>query len=123
MLNAVRSEQTIERVLGPSEENVRRWLLDTLKHGTGMEYFLDLLNVGRGDPERPHDMAGSYSKFDWEVIKYLARQYECGDEQSIHRLVQAGVLLHRNQYHHKMWNNPNPNAPQDALNLGAVDTI
>lgn len=122
LVNTAVATTTLEQILGPPPENVHRWLLESLRHVNRVEYFLNLLNVGNNDPERPHDMVGQYSKFDWDVIKYLARQYENEGAAATHDIVQEGIRLHRQQYHHRMWNAPDPNAPEDALDLGAVDT-
>ena len=39
----------------PTTEELRAWLVSTLKHSIQVEYYFDRLGVGKNDPERPHE--------------------------------------------------------------------
>lgn len=114
----------------PTESEIRKWLLSTLQHVCHVEYFLGKLRIGHDDPERPHDLIGPGNKYEWEVIKGLALQYrEPGPDFETYIL--PSLEIHRQQYHHRKWNNPAqndetkpvPDASEDNLLLGAIDTI
>ncbi len=106
----------------PNEKEIVQWVLETATHSYHVEYFLQKLNVGTDDPDRPHDIVNKYNKFDWEAIKGFALQYR--KDRKIHeRQIMASLKHHRNQYHHQKWNQSLPNATEDALKLGAVDAV
>lgn len=112
----------------PSEKEIKRWLLDVCTHSLAVEYFCERFQVGAGDPQRPHDIIGKGNKFSWEVIKGLALQYRHPAMKTSSNFfrhhVQPALDLHRNyQYHHQMWNQPNPKATADCMKFGAIDAV
>jgi len=118
----------MEERLRPTDEEVKRWLVSTLQHSCHVEYFLDRLKLGDEDPERPHDLVGPGNKYEWKVIEGFALQYR--DPKPDFKTYILPVLnLHRQQYHHRKWNDPNPNddtkpiaiASTGDLLLGATD--
>jgi hypothetical protein len=114
--------------LVPTEEETRRWILDTVKHSVHMEYFLHLFELGENDPQRPHDLVGDGNKFEWDVIRGLALQYRT-PKVDFDLYIKPSLEMHRRQHHHKMWNNPHPEdirapvlrATPDNMMLGALD--
>lgn len=105
----------------PNNNEVVRWMKEVVKHSCHVEYYLEKLGLGEKDIERPHDLVGEYNKLDWEVLHGLALAYR--KDKNLDYIVQASVELHRKQYHHRMWNNPNPKATHKDLFVGVVDTI
>ena len=116
--------------LTPTEEEVRTWLISTLQHVCHIEYFLGELNLGNDDPERPHDLVGPGNKYDWGVIKGFALQYR-DPKPDFQTHIMPALNLHRQQYHHQKWNEPDPNdetkpfpgATEDDMLVGAVDAV
>lgn len=114
----------------PTENEVMAWLLSTLQHACHMEYFLGLFNLGKRDPERPHDLVGPGNKYEWEVVKGLALQYR-NPEPDFQTYILPSLKLHRQQYHHQKWNEPDPTdktktrliASADDLLVGAIDAV
>lgn len=112
----------------PTEEEVERWLVSTLQHSCNVEYFLDKLNLGKEDPEKPHDLVGPGNKYEWNVVKGLALQFRKPDFQTY---ILPALELHRQQYHHRKWNNPDPDdknkpipgASEEDMLVGAVDAV
>lgn len=118
----------------PSENEVKSWLLSTLRHSCLIEFYLHELEVGKNDTQRPHDIVGKYNKFSWPIIRGLALEYKEGasdrEQQYIDATLTKSIRLHEQQYHHRMWlgpdknsSTPDPNATEDDLMLGAVDAI
>lgn len=115
--------------LTPTKDEMRKWLLDTIRHVSHIEYFLSHLKLGGNDPERPHDLVGPGNKFEWDVIKGLALQYR-EPKVNFETHIQPALDLHRQQHHHMMWNNPAPGdimrpvpeATASDMLVGAVDT-
>ncbi|MFH1064577.1 MAG: hypothetical protein V1729_05830 [Candidatus Woesearchaeota archaeon] len=122
----------------PDTDEVRRWLLSTLRHSCRVEYYLHNLDLGQDDPDRPHDIAGPGSKYAWDVIKGLALQYrgkefafqypsdpeKCRDTDVFKEYVLPSIELHRNsQHHHITGTRPNPFSTPEDLKVAAVDTI
>jgi len=108
-------------LLHPSDEEVAQKMLDILRHSFHVEYYLHALNVeSPDDNERPHDIVGQYSKFDMPVLERLALEYRV-HTQKVNAFFLEGVNLHRQQYHHRMWNSDD--APVGAMQLAAVDSI
>jgi hypothetical protein len=109
----------------PAEGDVRKWLLETLRHTNHVMYYSEILKVGQNDPELPHDVVGPYNKFEWAVICGCALGYSNLDhhDKVIFQMTKDSVHLHRNQYHHKMWDGPDEDATADDLRFGALDTI
>lgn len=109
------------KMIEPTQEEIQKWMLNTLRHVCHVEYFLTQLNKGNDDPERPHDSVGINNKFDWEVMKRFALQYR-NDPQLNHFVLEAREM-HREQYHHRMWTKYNPQATPDDMEVGALDAI
>jgi len=117
--------------LMPTKQEVEWWLLHTLKHSFHVEYFLKELQLGREDPERPHDIVGKNNKFEWEVIKGFSVQNREDIPDLFESYVKPSLELHRCQYHHRKWNDPDPsdetkhkkNSTSDDMKVGAVDAI
>ncbi|MCR4284551.1 MAG: hypothetical protein NUV97_00720 [archaeon] len=118
------------KVLTPTKDEIRRWLVSTLQHSCHVEYFLGKLGLGNKDPERPHDLVGLWNKYDWEIVKGLALQYR-KPRPDFETYILPALKLHRQQYHHRMWNEPDPNdktrpvqeASEEDMLLGAVDAV
>ncbi len=108
-------------MIEPTQEEIQKWMLNTLRHVCHVEYFLNQLNKGNDDPERPHDSVGINNKFDWEVMKRFALQYR--NDLQLNHLVLEAREIHREQYHHRMWHKHNPAASVDSLEVGALDAI
>jgi hypothetical protein len=109
----------------PAEENVRRWLLETLRHTCQVMYYSELFKIGLNDPELPHDIAGRYNKLEWDVMGGCALGYSNLDhhDKEVFQLTREAVCLHRNQYHHRKWDWPDEEATADDLRFGALDTV
>jgi len=114
----------------PTEDEVKTWLVSTLQHACHIEYFLDRLNLGREDFERPHDLVGLGNKYDWNVIKGCSLEYR-DPKPDFQTYIMPALTLHRKQHHHQKWNKPDPKdktkpiseASEDNMLLGAVDTV
>lgn len=107
----------------PDETEILKWILHTSAHAYHIEYFLQRLQFGSEDPDRPHDIVHAYNKFDWEAVKGFALQYRKEGGKLYHRQIMASREHHRKQYHHQKWNQFYPDATKDALELGAVDAV
>ncbi|MBN2454381.1 hypothetical protein JXB11_02440 [Candidatus Woesearchaeota archaeon] len=113
----------------PTEGEIQRWMLDTLKHSFRVEYFMKRLFVGNNHAERPHDIAGKGNKYEWDVIKGLALQYR--NDESLTPYINASMEIHRQQRHHRLCNEPDPNddlmtqpeANEDDMFESTVDSI
>ncbi len=103
----------------PTTEEVRQWVTDTVRHAYHIEYFLQRLQIGTQDKQRPHDIVGVGNKLEWEAIKGFALQYRGPHMFQDH--VLPSLEFHRQQDHHCAWNSYNANATPDAMKLGAVD--
>lgn len=112
----------------PTNEEVKRWLISTLQHSCGVEYYLEKLTLGKDDPERPHDLVGPNNKFEWKVILGMALVYR-RPKVDFEKYILPAISLHRQQYHHRMWNDPDPDditkqlpcASGSDMMVGAVD--
>ena len=104
-------------------KEVYQWIFDTAVHVMHIEYFLHQLQVGKDDPQRPHDIIGPGNKFEWLVIQGLASQYLPKGETRYLSHIQISLDLHRKQYHHQQWNFQSTIATDDSLKLGAVNAI
>ena len=99
-------------------------MLSTLRHCVQVEYYLHALDLGRDDPQRPHDITGEGNKYAWSVVKGLALQNRSDDPTFFERHVLPSIELHRrHQYHHQKWNQSDPSATPDDMKVGAVDTL
>ena len=107
----------------PRNEEIKNWLVGTIKHVQHVEYYFEQLQFGKEDPQRPHDIIGTGNKFEWEVIKGFAVQYRDRSQKHFDQYVLPSLERHRCQYHHVRWNNPNPNSTSEDLKVGAVDAI
>jgi len=111
----------------PTNDEVKAWLESTLRHSCLVEFYLNELNVGLEDPERPHDIVGRHNKFTWPVTKGLALEYrenaDEGERDYIDRQLAESIRLHEEQYHHRKWLGPDPSANRDAMMVGAIDSI
>ena len=103
-----------------TKEEKEKWVLFTLKHSIHVEYFLQQLNLGSDDKERPHDLVGVGNKYTSCVAEGFALQYH-SPKVDFETYISPALNLHRKQHHHKMWNLPSPNATRDDLLVGAVD--
>ena len=112
----------MEKVL-PNETEILQWILETATHTYHIEYFLQKLQVGSEDPDRPHDIVHAYNKLDWEAIKGFALQYRENGDELYKKEIMASRAYHRKQYHHQMWKCLSPNVSADARKLSAVDAI
>ncbi len=117
-------------LLTPNQAEIDQCLLDTVRHVMHIEYYLDRLGIGTEDTERPHDITGPGSKFEWEFIRGSALQYRHPKPDFTSQILPA-IEFHRQQFHHRMWNNPNPRnaqlpvdgATEDNMLVGAVDAV
>lgn len=121
----------------PTNEEMKRVLLETRQHVDHEECFLIALKEGLQDlSERPHDITGPGSKLLWEFLKGAGLQYrpEARDHRRrfFRRYVLPSILFHNTQQnHHLKWNLPNPNditkphplATEADMWQGAIDTI
>lgn len=103
----------------PTKEEIIRWLVDTTRHAWHIEFYLQRLQVGVADIQRPHDIVGYGNKFEWPAIRGFALQYR--GKEFFEPYVLPALHFHRQQYHHLAWNQFNPTASIDAMKLGAVD--
>lgn len=106
--------------LTPLNSEVKQWMIATLQHSCHIEYFLEKLNIGEHDSQRPHDLVGPGNKYEWEVIKGFALQYRDPKPDFMTHIMPA-LNLHRAQYHHQQWNEPNNTATRNDMLLGAID--
>lgn len=117
-------------ILVPTEDEVGKWLISTLQHVCHIEYFFRELNLGEKDPERPHDLVGPGNKFEWDVIKGFALQYR-DPLPDVQEYIMPALRLHRQQYHHRRWNEPDPSditlpmpgSSEEDMLVGAVDAV
>lgn len=109
-----------------SEEQIRRWMLNTIRHSITVEHILQELDAY--DPQSPHDLEGLGNKFEWQIMAPLAAA-ESIAESYANPAVSRAIHMHRTQVHHQAWHNPDEPGPywmmdpEKALILGAVDSI
>ena len=113
---------TVAGVL-PNETEILKWILHTAIHAYHIEYFLQRLQIGSEDPDRPHDIVHQGSKFDWGAVEGFALQFREDGKRLYHSQIMAAREYHRQQYHHQIWNKDSLDASPDALKLGAVDAV
>ncbi len=106
-----------------SVSDLYKWMFDTSLHVLHIEYFLERLQIGSEDPQRPHDIIGTGNKFEWDIMKGLALQYKSDGEHIYKPQIDLALALHRQQIHHQQWNDPQDNVSLDMWRLGAVDTV
>jgi len=107
----------------PTSKEVKKWLFEVLKHTCHVEYYLNKLGLGEIDYQRPHDIIGEGNKFSWPVIKGLALQYRNKGKGLCKKYIFPAREIHRQQYHHQMWNNPPKKVDFSQLEVGAIDTL
>jgi hypothetical protein len=113
-----------------TEKEMRRWLGFAIKHSSNVEYFANILGVGKEDSERPHDLVGPGNKLEYEVANGLALQLRepLGPWM---QYVMRSRQVHRQQYHHRFGNGPDPNdrtkmhptSTEDSMRMIAIDAI
>ena len=100
-----------------------KFVVVMLKHSCAVEYYLTQLGIKAQEIERPHDISGKNNKFEPEIMERLALEYHtpavnCSD------YVPSALRLHRQQYHHCIWNGTiKADAPIADLQLSAIDAI
>ncbi len=112
----------IETLEMPTNEEIKRWVTDTIRHAMHIEFYLERLQVGRSDIQRPHDLVGHGNKLEWPAIRGFSMQYR-KTQGVFEHYVKPALDFHRQQYHHLAWNEFNPTAAPDAMRLGAVDAV
>jgi hypothetical protein len=112
----------------PTPAEIRQWISETVRHAWHIEYYLQELQVGVADIQRPHDIVGIGNKFEWPCIRGFAMQYrgyklanKADRDAHFEKYTLPALKFHRQQDHHKSWNQYYPNASVDAMQLGAVD--
>ncbi|MEI7718676.1 MAG: hypothetical protein WCI72_02320 [archaeon] len=113
----------------PTTDELRNWLLQTLRHSMHVEYFLDQLKIVSDDPERPHDLVGVGNKFERDVARRLALGSR-DPKPDFLTYIKPALDLHRQQHHHLMWNEPDKKDPKLCIYeanftdmiLGAIDS-
>ncbi len=115
-------------ILFPRADEIKLQMLSVIRHVSHIEYFLERLQIGGEDPQRPHDIVGENNKFEWSVLKGMALQFRRNEPNYAGVIFPNYVLpsidCHRSsQYHHQKWNGKAESSPQDALNLGAADAV
>lgn len=112
----------MENQIKPITKEIERWIFETVKHSNHVEYYLNELGLGERDPERPHDLVGPGNKLEWDIIKGMALNYRTPKVDFI-KYILPSIEIHRQQYHHRMWNYPNPKATKEDMFVGAVDAV
>ena len=107
----------------PTEQEIMQWIVHTAAHSYHIEYFLQKLQIGAEDPDRPHDLVHAGNKFEWPAVKGLALQFRKNGHNDFYPQIMASREYHRQQFHHRMWNQYYPSATEDAMKMGAVDAI
>ncbi|HLC73547.1 MAG TPA: hypothetical protein VJH20_02840 [Candidatus Nanoarchaeia archaeon] len=107
----------------PTIGEIRQWIIGTVRHVQHIEYYLERLQLGKEDPQRPHDIIGYGNKLEWEVIRGLAVQYRDRSPEFFYSHVEPSLERHRCQYHHLQWNAPNYLHTDGDMKVGAVDAI
>ncbi|MEE9323625.1 MAG: hypothetical protein V3U72_03695 [Candidatus Aenigmarchaeota archaeon] len=109
----------------PTEEAIERWVLESIRHSFHYEYFIPILGLNPSDEEeRPHDLAGSGNKLEWDVLRGLAFQYT-EPPVDFETYIKPAIERHQQQqYHHKIWNGDIKSPGEDdSMLIGAVDAI
>jgi hypothetical protein len=114
----------------PTKDEINRGILEVIKHTCHAEYFFTKLNAGHNDPERPHDLVGPGNKLEWSVIKGFSLQYRV-PKVDFKTYILPALEVHRQQYHHQKWNNPDPadetkpfpGATKEDMLVGAIDAV
>ena len=115
-----------EDIIIPTKEEVIAHIVKTRNHSTHVEYYFSKLkgNVGKDDPQHPHDLEGPGNKYELPVIMGLALEERCKNREFCDIYIMPAVNIHRQgQYHHQKWNEPNLNSTPEDMKTGAVDAI
>ncbi len=113
-----------DKTILPEPGEIRKWLLETIRHSCHIEYYLGILGIECDSAERPHDIAGRFNKLEWDVIKGCALEYSNHKNEysaEIQAAIGQSVRLHRGQNHHKLWNGGFWKASREEKMLGALD--
>jgi hypothetical protein len=108
----------------PTPDEIKRWVTDTIRHSWHIEYYLQRLQVGVADLQRPHDIIGFGNKLEWPAIRGFAMQYRFKEKEPddfFSTYVLPALWYHRQQDHHVAWNEFSPSSSVDSMKLGAVD--
>lgn len=106
----------------PTSNELERWVEEVVRHSNHVEYYLNNLDLGCKDYERPHDLVGFGNKLDWRAAKGMALSYR-GLGVDFEKYILPSIEFHRNQYHHRMWNHENIDATKEDLYVGVVDSV
>lgn len=114
--------------LRPTTDELRDWLLHTLRHSCHVEYYLHAFSLGKDDPQRPHDISGHCNKYCGPVAFGLALQHRGEDEGNgftvySDHVIPAIQMHRRNQHHHQMFNSRDSNHTDDDMRVGAIDAL
>ncbi len=107
----------------PTQEEVARFVLSTLRHSLRVEYYLNVFDIGHSDPQRPHDIYGNGNKFEWGVLGGLAMETDVDSDLFKQRVLPAMEIHRHYQHHHRIWNNATNISPEDGLRIGALDAL
>ncbi|MBU1974885.1 MAG: hypothetical protein KKG59_00620 [Nanoarchaeota archaeon] len=95
------------REVKPTKDALKTWVTNIVRHSSHFHYFLHNLGYGSRDTEFPHDMVGPGNKLTWENASRFALQY-LDPKPDFMTYIFPAVEDHRQQHHHRMWNNPDP---------------
>src|SRR3989344_7101093 len=123
VLAQVVSQASNQDLLIPSEEDIATYLVETTRHVCNYHFLLEQTELKTRDPEYPHDLVGENNKFEPHILFGLALRYDRSSIGIFEKYVKPKIDLHRSQYHHRMWEEPNPHASEDEVRAGATDTI
>ena len=114
-------------------------IFNTAKHSYNVHYNYEPYRQALEDPDPdiPHDIVGKHNKYEPIVAVRLALEYvndrdivsqKSSQEQEEWKkrkifLIQEGVGIHRQQYHHLMWANSSIKVPKDSRLLSGADAI
>ena len=107
----------------PDETEIIKLVLEVLIHSYHVQYYVKAFGEPCKDPQQPHDAQGKWNKLSWPVSSKLALQFRENGDKLYHDIIMEGVKLHRQQYHHIMWENPSQDVPEDSRKLSSADAI
>src|SRR3989344_1242740 len=82
----------------PTEKEVMRWFVETAAHSYHIEFFLQRLQVGSLDPDRPHDIVHAHNKFEWPAVKGYALQFRENGRVLFKNEILTSRDYHRGQF-------------------------
>ncbi|MAG12994.1 MAG: hypothetical protein CMN78_00170 [Spirochaetales bacterium] len=110
--------------LTPAVEELRSWLLVTLRHSCDVEYYLSRLHIGHYDFQRPHDLSGPGNKLCWEVASIMALESRNSSMEYFKENLLPAVELHRKgQYHHRPISGIPILRRRDHKKVNLIDTL